>query len=69
MSFCGGHEQENKPLEKKISCHCIKTTVEKDEDWIIPITISNNQIDCLEKISHDKKTRNLPIQYSCLLIH
>lgn len=46
MSFCGGHEQENKPLEKKISCHCFKTTTnEHEQNWIIPITISNNQID------------------------
>lgn len=69
MSFCGGHEQENKPLEKKISCHCIKTTVEKDEDWIIPITLSNNQIDCpAEKFLMTKKQEifqfNTPVSSS-----
>lgn len=59
MSFCRGHDQEEKPNDKKISCHCIKTSDlicdtkrnldpsnsidDNDENWIIPITISNNQ--------------------------
>ena len=62
MSFCRGHEQEAKPLEKKISCHCMKNTDlihhsehehnqthsdnDPDQNWIIPITISSNQTDC-----------------------
>ncbi|CAF0911187.1 unnamed protein product [Rotaria sp. Silwood1] len=25
-SFCRGHDQEKRPLDKKISCHCIKTS-------------------------------------------
>ncbi len=62
MSFCRGHEQEEKAHDKKISCHCIKTndlicdtkthinhslSHENEQNWIIPITILNNQSDCL----------------------
>jgi hypothetical protein len=64
MSFCRGHEQEEKTNDKKISCHCIKTNDlicdtktninisptnnnnNNDQNWIIPITILNNQSDC-----------------------
>jgi hypothetical protein len=58
MSFCRGHEQEEKHHDKKISCHCIKTNdlicdtktniniSHNDQNWIIPITILNNQSDC-----------------------
>jgi aminopeptidase N len=56
MSFCHGHEEETKSLEKKISCHCIKKNDRKrdlnyshsnnnNENWIIPITILTNQSD------------------------
>jgi hypothetical protein len=62
MSFCSGHDQEKNASTKKISCHCIKTsdlicdtkrninpchTNDNDQNWIIPITILNNQSDCL----------------------
>ncbi|CAF1349851.1 unnamed protein product [Adineta steineri] len=59
MSFCRGHEQDKKDsYDKKISCHCIRTndlicdtkrdvniyqSNENDQNWIIPITILNNQ--------------------------
>jgi hypothetical protein len=59
MSFCRGHEQEKNCHEKKISCHCVKTSdlicdtkrdinpcqtiIDNDQNWIIPITILNNQ--------------------------
>lgn len=60
MSFCRGHEHEDQ--NKTISCHCIKTNElicdtktnkipsNNEQNWIIPITILNNQSDnCLKK--------------------
>jgi len=85
MSFCRGHEQEEKAHDKKISCHCIKTNDlicdtktninishsndNDDQNWIIPITILNNQSDCsLTKYLMKKKQEILHINTNLSLL-
>lgn len=76
MSFCRGHEHE----DKKISCHCIKTNDLicdikpsnnnlHDQNWIIPITVLNNQSnDCLKKFLMMNKKETIEIHTNLLSV-